>query len=130
LQMTMQIDITKSAWHPPMVYEFDDHQMSPPAARPKFWLDRKYPPGSTWSEIKSRYKLQLEAANERQIRWREEQRNPSFNASVPCDRNMLNALVRWGKLDNNKTDDPESVGKAIAEVLAEINRNDPARPRF
>jgi hypothetical protein len=115
-------------WHPPQISEFDDHTISPPATRPKFWIDRKYPKGTIWPEILHRYRHQLELANERQFRWREEQRNPSFNASVPCDDNMLNALVRWGKLDKDKTDDPKVVGKAILEVMMDLVKNDPYKP--
>jgi hypothetical protein len=115
-------------WHPPMVFEIDDHEIAPPTARLKMWLDRKYREGATWPEILRRYKHELELNSGRQARWREQERNPSFIVSVPSDGDMLNALVRWGRILDHEADDPKIVGKAIADVMAELIRNDPLKP--
>jgi hypothetical protein len=111
-------------WHPPMIYEFDDHDISPPAARPKFWLDRKYPPGSTWPDIKRHYKHELELAANRQDRWRERGRKMQSSCLVDYDDEVVRALVRWGVLASNQQDDAKEIGKAISELLVETVKNE------
>jgi hypothetical protein len=107
-------------WHPPLIVEHI--VLSPPAAQLTLSSRR-----STLRRTDREHEAELNRV--RQDRWRERQYdNPRTCYIVEGDGDMLNALVRWGRILDHEAGDPKIVGKAIGEVMAELVRNDPLKP--
>ena len=110
-------------WHPPLIFEFDDREMSPRAGQ--LVLSSRHPKREhTDREREARMN------KEAQDRWRERQYdkqdltkvNPRTCCTKEYDADILNMLVGTGQIQGDETSDPKEVAKAIYDVLADAAR--------
>jgi hypothetical protein len=131
-------------WHPPMIFKFDDHQMSPQAGKLKMRVgNNPYPKGATWQEIIDRYKhdkeLNLQAVHD----WRDRQYDTfadgSINknklrkrvcATVEYEGYVIDGLVALGHIQENETDDLKIIGSALSDVIADVLSPDAVAERL
>jgi hypothetical protein len=114
--MSMQ-DVTQSQsahqWHPPWVYEFDDHVLTPPARQLR--LSSIHP-----SRKRTDHAREAELNRDRQDRWRERQiDSKSCGGTVEWGGDVLTMLIEMGQIQDDETGDPKVVARAISDMLEE-----------
>jgi hypothetical protein len=110
---SLAIDRPNYVWHPPSIYEFDDHEVSPKVGQLMLW--------SRKPTIKlSDHELVAEQAAARQDRKRERLIDSKTSGGhVEWDEDVLTMLVEMGHIQKNERDDSKIVTKAINDMLTE-----------
>ena len=106
-----------------MVYEFEDHEISPRAGQLALSSRR---PKKEHTDKEREARMNREGVE----RWRERQydkqdltmENPRSCYTIEADADALDMLVGMGQIQDNETGDAKEVGKAISEMLAEAAR--------
>lgn len=119
----------RSTWHPPLIWEYDDHVRTPSAAQ--LVLSSRHP------RREHTDKARMDELNREAVaRWRVRQFDvypdgrPNKNrtkkrtsCNTQFDEDILNMLVGMGQILDSETDDPRIVGETIYEFMAELARN-------
>jgi hypothetical protein len=113
-------------WHPPMIFEFVDHGISPRAAQ--LTLSSRHPKREH-TDKEREAQMNREAVD----RWRERQydvypdgrpnknkQNKRVCCIVEYESYVLDGLVALGQIQENETGDAKIVGAALSEIIAEV----------
>jgi hypothetical protein len=117
VMLEMQTTTARAAWHPPMVYEFDDIEIVPPAGQLE--LSSLHPRRKLFDKDR-----EAKMNADRQARWREKPPlDPLKDRDiVEWSGEVLTMLIETGHLDEHETGDSKVVAKAISEMLEEAAR--------
>jgi hypothetical protein len=120
------MNATARTWHPPLIYDYDDYEISPPAGQLKMptglktVLRRRNPEkATTWREAIDHYKREKKLNAEAQGRWRN--KDPTRGrCTVEYEGYVLDGLVKLGRILDNETGDAKIIGEALSEIIAEL----------